>query len=146
MYQRNCHCKACIYPFLYFMSFKCNDQHSGNLKILSTRIGPKNAPPILIALKLVSDILHYQDRLHYLWFHYQKAYLLMCLPWCFDNLSQLSTSKVAPLTDNVEVLRNECEEQYHEALQMLEKTGDLASFTCNVSFVKYLFPSNFEQP
>ena len=44
--------------------------------------------------------------------------------------------KSRPLTDNIEVLRNEYEEQYHEALQMLEKTGDLASFTCNVPFDK----------
>ena len=39
-----------------------------------------------------------------------------------------------PLTEDIETLRNEHEQEYKIDFKMLERTGNLAAFTCNVPF------------
>ena len=78
-----------------------------------------------------TDAGHYFERILY------PDVLIISLNW---RLQQSGA-----LTEDIELLRKEHDEQYHVALETLEITGDLASFTCNVSYDKYVFPRNFEQ-
>ena len=72
-----------------------------------------------------TDVGHYFERLTY------PGILILTLNWRLQ--------KSRPLSQDIEILRSEHEAQYHAALEMLEKTGDLASFTCNISFTN-IFP------
>ena len=81
---------------------------------------------MLLFVESLNDYFDVTDAGHYFEVLAYPDILIISLNW---RLQQ-----PRPLTEDIETLRNEHEQEYETALKMFECTRDLAAFTCNVPF------------